>query len=312
MGLVLVFLGAPGLAAELSLSPPIQSLVAAHPRQTIEYRLEPVPEDPPEAYSPEQLEILEKLNRTDAERLARQERIVVPSRWDADELQFSPIPHRVSALAGELKALVVHQPLQVFGAYEDGELVRWGPVSSGRLEHPTPPGRHNLTWRSRGRHSTVNPEWYLEWYFNFHNERGISFHQYELPGEPASHACIRLLERDARWIYEWGEGWTLDDRGWEVLEEGTPVWIVDEYDYDSPPPWLDPENPPPEIERFPLDENEPLRTGAGQLGPSRAMIVRSNRFSEPGQRSQDRLRVAGNQMARSFHVDHPNSQGTDR
>jgi len=38
------------------------------------------------------------------------------------------------------------------------------------------------------------------------NKRGHSFHQYELPGHPASHGCIRLLERDATWIYDWGKG----------------------------------------------------------------------------------------------------------
>ncbi len=221
--------------------------------QAVEYRLESTADDLSATFSTEELGLLEKLNRTDAERLPRHEYLVVPSDWDGEELDYSPLPEELPELADDPRTLVVHLPMQVFGAYERGRLVRWGPVSSGRSEHPTPTGLHHLTWRSRGRHSTVNPEWYLEWYFNFHNERGISFHQYELPGEPASHACLRLLERDARWIYEWGEGWVLDDRGWEVLEHGTPVWIVGEYDYDSPPPWLDPDRPHPDVERVDLE-----------------------------------------------------------
>jgi hypothetical protein len=79
----------------------------------------------------------------------------------------------------------------------------------------------------------------MPWYFNFHNTRGLSFHQYALPGRPASHACIRLLERDARWLFDWGEQWRLNDRGWTVLEQGTPVLILNCYNFDQPPPWRD-------------------------------------------------------------------------
>ena len=34
---------------------------------------------------------------------------------------------------------------------------------------------------------------------------------------------LRLLEGDARWLYEWGEGWTLDPRGRQALTQGAPV-----------------------------------------------------------------------------------------
>lgn len=74
-------------------------------------------------------------------------------------------------------------------------------------------------------------------YVNFHNHRGLSFHEFALPGRPASHACVRLLERDAQWLFEWGESWTLDERGWTVLDRGTPVLILVCYDFTAPPPW---------------------------------------------------------------------------
>jgi lipoprotein-anchoring transpeptidase ErfK/SrfK len=227
-----------------------QAVVTRRPvaPQPIRYALEPAADVLAAVTEPARIALLEKLNRTDAPRLARHAMLIVPDRWDADELDYTPLPRRVAALAAHRKALVVHQPQQVFGAYEHGELVRWGPVSTGRREHPTPSGEFHLNWRSRGRHSTVNPAWYMEWYYNFHNERGISLHQYELPGRPASHACVRLLERDARWIYDWGEGWTLDARGWRVLEHGTPLWVVGAYDFDAPPPWLDAAAPHPAIE----------------------------------------------------------------
>jgi hypothetical protein len=78
----------------------------------------------------------------------------------------------------------------------------------------------------------------MQWYFNFANRRGLSFHAYALPGRPASHACLRLLERDARWLYNWGEQWRLDPRAHTVTETGTPLRIDGAYDFAAPPPWL--------------------------------------------------------------------------
>ncbi|MBI3047659.1 MAG: L,D-transpeptidase family protein [Acidobacteria bacterium] len=184
--------------------------------------------------------ILEKLNRADAAHLHRQDSLVVPSAWYDDELQYSPFPLVYAADAHLPKLLVVDLPGQAFAAYEDGQLVRWGPVSSGRRAHPTPSGWFHLNWRSRGRHSTVNPEWYMEWYFNFDNARGLALHAYVLPGYPASRACIRLLARDAIWIHEWGDEWVLGRKG-QILAQGTPLLIVGQYAFDAPPPWRSPE-----------------------------------------------------------------------
>jgi hypothetical protein len=100
----------------------------------------------------------------------------------------------------------------------------------------------HLNWRARRRTSTDNAEWDLEWYFNFHNSRGLAFHEYALPGRPASHACLRLLQRDAAWICNWGDGWVLSQDGQNVLSFGTPVLILGAYDFSAPKPWMDPES----------------------------------------------------------------------
>jgi len=134
--------------------------------------------------------------------------------------------------------IVVHQPSQVFGAYEAGHLVRWGPISSGREVTQTPAGFYHLTWRSKSRRSSDNREWILNWYFNFVNERGVSFHEFELPGRPASHACVRLLNRDAKWIYDWGESWVLAEDKHHVEKEGSAVFVMGTYNFKQPPPWL--------------------------------------------------------------------------
>lgn len=245
----------PALLSILLLSPhpfPTPELRGMQPGEgtalRAQYRLVENPGELHVRFSPEEMALLEKLNRADRDHLPHLDSLVLPDRFSEEPLDHAPLPRLVRELASGSKVLVVHQPGQVFGAYEDGELVRWGPVSTGRAEHPTPSGRYTLTWRSRGRHSTVNPEWYMEWYFNFHNERGLSFHQYALPGYPASHACVRLLERDARWLFEWGESWDLDARGVEVLTEGTPVWVLGAYDFDTPPPWLNAEDPHPRLD----------------------------------------------------------------
>jgi hypothetical protein len=208
------------------------------------YRVEPVTVDGrplAERFTPAQIAVLEKLNRRDQEHLLRLDEIVVPQSWHEDELAYSPLPATWSWAEHYPKALIVHQPAQVFGAYEWGQLVRWGPVSSGRKETPTPPGVFHLNWRSRSRRSTDNEAWLLEWYFNFVNARGISFHKFELPGYPASHACVRLLERDAIWMYDWGESWRLSPDGRTVITTGTPVVIHGEYDFERTAFWLSPD-----------------------------------------------------------------------
>jgi hypothetical protein len=189
------------------------------------------------AVSDARLAILEKLNRADRGHLPQLALLVVPDVWADDELGYSQMPLTYSSGAALAKLLVLHVPGQMFGAYEFGFLVRWGPVSSGGRARETPQGLFHLNWRSQGRVSTVDPDWFMPWYFNFANDEGLSFHGYTLPGRPTSHGCVRLLERDARWLFGWGDEWTLDHDETRVLKPGTPVFVVGAYDFDAAPPW---------------------------------------------------------------------------
>jgi lipoprotein-anchoring transpeptidase ErfK/SrfK len=209
------------------------------------YAFEPLPKTPAELakrFTPAQIDILEMLNRRDRGHLPRLDPptpgLLVPTAWSDDPMTYSPFPPTWAAAEPYPKAIVVHQAMQAFGAYENGRLVRWGPVSTGRKETPTPDGAYHLTWRARSRRSTDNQDWVLEWYFNFVNERGVSFHLFDLPGYPASHACVRLLLRDAKWVYDWGEQWRLDDTHRQVVTPGTPVLVLGAYPFGSPPAWL--------------------------------------------------------------------------
>jgi hypothetical protein len=208
------------------------------------FTLQPLPTTPSQLetrFTAVQIDILEKLNRRDREHLIRADPpvpgLIVPLAWQTDELAYAPLPREWIAATAHPKYLVVDQPGQVFGAYENGLLVRWGPVSSGRKETATPAGTFNLTWRSRKRTSTDNDAWVLEWYFNFINSRGVSFHQFDLPGYAASHACVRLLQRDAQWLYGWGDQWKLSPDKRTVEVPGTPVLIIGQFGHGQRPPW---------------------------------------------------------------------------
>ena len=165
--LIVCWWTAPGASGNLALHPSVGRVA---------YRLEALTGGMQELrarFDDSQLAVLQKLNRVDLDHLARLDCFVVPDAWDGDELAYSPLPRRYGWTERQPKVVVVHQPAQVFGAYEYGRLVRWGPVSSGRRTNPTPEGIFHLNWRSEGRHSTVDPEWFMRWYFNFGNDRGL-------------------------------------------------------------------------------------------------------------------------------------------
>jgi len=204
----------------------------------IEYRIERMTDirDLTSRFGNLELALLEKLNRVDRAHMARLAQLIVPSVWRS-EPEYSPFPQSYPAAIDTPKLIVVDQPSQSFAAYEYGQQVKWGPISSGRKAKPTPAGLYHLNWKARSRTSTLSGEWRLNWYFNFHNQRGLAFHEFELPGVPMSHACVRLLKRDAEWIYGWGQGWTLNTKG-QLQTNGTPVLIQGAFDFTQPGPWL--------------------------------------------------------------------------
>jgi hypothetical protein len=178
-----------------------------------------------------------KVNRLDLEHVRQGDSLMVPEGV-SDPLSFSPFPQSLPReLSPSPRLLVVSRRVQAFAAYEHGVLVRWGPTSTGRKETQTPAGLYHANWRAKLRRSSDNDQWLLPWLVNFENQRGISFHQFDLPGYPASHACVRLLEADARWIFGWVEQWVLSEDRRSVVVHGTPVVVFGEYAYDATPPW---------------------------------------------------------------------------
>lgn len=180
-------------------------------------------------------------NRIDAANAKSGKVIVIPTSFDI--ASRSPFPLELNAAADMPKLLIFSQRVQAFGAYESGKLVRWGAVSSGKQSTKTPSGLFSTNWKGKEVKSSFDDEWILKYNFNINNFEGIGFHQYEMPGYPASHSCIRLLMHDAMWLYDWADQWILSEDGQTRLAHGTPVIVFGEYEFGTTAPWkLLPEN----------------------------------------------------------------------
>lgn len=177
------------------------------------------------------------LNRVDLPHVRAGASLVVPATPSSLDA-VSPFPHVLAPGPWSRgRIVVVSRRIQAFAAYDDGVRVRWGGVSTGREDTATPAGLFATNWKAKLRRSSDNAEWLLPWYVNLVNSSGVSFHQFALPGYPASHACVRLFEDDARWIYAWIDSWILDAEGRTVVAHGTPVLVFGDFAYNRPGPW---------------------------------------------------------------------------
>lgn len=183
------------------------------------------------------LEKVLALNRVDSKTVSKLDSIVVPSDFTGDLVYYLPFPIEVSALREVSKIIIFSYPTQTFAAYENGTLVYSGPTNMGRKKDPTPTGLFFTNWKAEQTTSTFNDEWDLKWNFNIENKLGVGFHEYELPGYPASHSCLRLQEKDAKYLYTFADQWILKDKE-NVAVKGTPVIVFGSYDFDGKKPWL--------------------------------------------------------------------------
>jgi hypothetical protein len=188
-------------------------------------------------FSNDELQIILAINRLDKKNFGRRDSVVIPDTFMNDFLRYSPFPARLQ-LADPVKKLILFSyRIQAYAAYEHGLLVKWGPTSMGKRSAPTPTGLFHTTWKAKKTKSTINPEWILPWAFNLDNFEGVSMHEYDLPGYPASHACARLWSDDAQWMYYWAEQWIVTDDEEDIVAYGTPVIIYGEYEFGQKPPW---------------------------------------------------------------------------
>ncbi|HEY9220823.1 MAG TPA: L,D-transpeptidase [Lutibacter sp.] len=183
------------------------------------------------------MRIVTSVNRTDKENFAQMDSVIVPVDMTGDMEYYLPFPMNVPYLKDIDKIIYFSYPTQTFATYENGELIYTGPTNMGRKQDQTPTGLFYANWKAEETTSTFNDEWDLRWNFNVENLLGVGWHQYSLPGYPVSHSCMRLQEKDARYLYDWADQWILTGKD-KVLVKGTPVIVFGSYDFDVPKPWL--------------------------------------------------------------------------
>jgi hypothetical protein len=188
-------------------------------------------------YDTAQTKIIEALNRLSPGRIRVGCKLIIPDPLSADIMAYSPYPTSISSLDSIPKIILINQRIQAFALYENGKLIRWGPTSTGRKNKPTPAGLLYTNYKARLKISTIDGDWKMPWYFNIQNRSGIGMHQFVMPGYPASHSCIRLLEGDAIFIFHWADQWKLSENGTQILRHGTPVIIFGSYAFGDTPPW---------------------------------------------------------------------------
>ena len=193
--------------------------------------------------TPQVMNILQAVNRTDANNLAGMDSLLIPTSFAGDVEFYTQFPVTVPELETVDKILLFSYPTQTFAAYNYGDLEYSGPTNMGRKKDPTPTGLYFCNWKAEETTSTFNDEWELKWNFNIENHEGIGFHEYALPGYPASHSCLRLREADAKKIYTWADQWELKGTD-DVLAKGTPVIVFGTYPFGAAKPWKQlPQNP---------------------------------------------------------------------
>lgn len=139
--------------------------------------------------------------------------IAVPKKLkDADILDYSPFPRKIKS--GDGKQVIVDQNKLAWGAYDaNGDLVKWGPIASGRAKCPD---SNNACYTLTGVFRVFSKEdsrcksdvfpigkggARMPYCMYFH--KGFAMHgSDDMPGYRASHGCVRMFVRDAKWLNE--------------------------------------------------------------------------------------------------------------
>ena len=165
---------------------------------------------------PEERDMVRRINRMNIS-LRPGMTIAVPKNIDRLTIyDVSPFPRYIES--GGEKTIYVSQKKLAWAAYDqDGELLWWGPISSGIEKCPgviggcsTPTGSFRIIRKQDvecvstvfPRRSNGNDGGALMPYC-MHFYMGYALHgSYDVPGYSASHGCVRMFIEDARWLNE--------------------------------------------------------------------------------------------------------------
>jgi|GEM_PF-2725994 len=144
--------------------------------------------------------IFMRVNRLDARHLPTGKKVLVPTDIGQAK-RYVPVPQTLADSRG-VREIRVFLEKQYFGAYENSELVFWGPVSSGKIGRATPAGEYRISYKQRYKCSKKYDNAPMPYSLNLSNT-GYFLHQQALPGYPASHGCMRLDMADAERLFFW-------------------------------------------------------------------------------------------------------------
>lgn len=127
-------------------------------------------------------------------------------------LDLAPFPHHIAS--DNEKVIIVDQDKLAWAAYdEQGQLVKWGPIASGRDKCPdsnnscrTLTGVYRVFSKEDARcKSDIFPIGKggakMPYCMFFH--KGFALHgSSDMPGFRASHGCVRMFINDAKWLNE--------------------------------------------------------------------------------------------------------------
>lgn len=182
------------------------------------------------------------VNRKDLHYFRVGDTVIIPSILSPNLTDYSIFPAEYHAVDSLPKIIIVSNAWQSYACYEYGKLVRFAACNTGEERKATFPGKYALNWRHILRKSSLNSSWILPYTWNFHLHAGSAFHQFDMPGRPVSHSCIRQFRDDARWLFYWGEGAKRDTIKRRYIPfSGTPVIILDMFDFSRKKggPWWD-------------------------------------------------------------------------
>jgi hypothetical protein len=206
--------------------------------------------------------VMKLLNRKEWSLVQKSNIVIYPDTFISDLRAYSFFPIYYPDAEKIPKIILVSAKYQAAAFYENGILKRFTAVNSGKERTQTYPGRYQLNFKQRTRLSSIDSNWEMNYYFNFNAEAGMAFHQFFMPGYPASHSCMRMFEEDAKWLYTWGKAAKYDSTRRPIQNTGTTVIILDNYEFGkSYRPWMDlTSNKDPHINlpKNPLVVDEPL------------------------------------------------------
>jgi lipoprotein-anchoring transpeptidase ErfK/SrfK len=159
-----------------------------------------------------QRDLVQRINRSYNYLWPGKEIVVPRDLAHVSLLDLAPFPQQITA--EHEKQIIVDQEKLAWGAYdEQGHLVKWGPISSGRDKCPD---SNNACRTLTGMYRVFSKEnehcksdifpigkggAKMPYCMYFH--KGFALHgSDDIPGYRASHGCVRMFTRDAKWLNE--------------------------------------------------------------------------------------------------------------